>query len=151
MRYLLQSTFTLYFPRFTFLLLISLEKLFSNSLLLSILKVDHRSNIQCATTENEEQYTLRNLICIKFQNCSFFSLRSSFKEVLWKFIQTNQKIHVMEFLFSIRLQAEAYNFTKKYTPLQVFSKVFSDLELFIMCFSTAQKILFPRTSFSSGC
>ena len=57
----------------------------------------------------------------------------------------------MEFLFSIRLQAEDCNFTKKYTPLQVFSKVFSDLELFIMGFSTAQKILFPRTYFSSGC
>ena len=48
-----------------------------------------QSNVQAVTVENEEQHTLSNIISINLQDCYFFSLRSTLKEVLLKCKQTN--------------------------------------------------------------
>ena len=122
--YFLLCTFTLYFPCFAFLLLIKLEALLVKRFSFVFIKVRPSvSQTYVCSAENEERYTLSNTIRIKFQNCCFFSLRSSLIKVRLKCTQTNLKIHVMEFLFSTRLQAEDLQLDQNYAPLQIFYNV----------------------------
>ena len=59
-------------------------------------------NVQAAATENEEQYTLSNIIYMTFQNCYFF---------LWKFSLKQVSLKGQSYRF------RTYNFTKN-NPIQ---------------------------------
>ena len=60
-----------------------------NFVFIKVLPSVSQTNAQAVTAENEEQYTLSNIIYIKFLTCCLFSLSSILKEVLLKCTQTN--------------------------------------------------------------
>ena len=60
-----------------------------NFVFIKVLPLVSQTNAQAVTAENEEQYTLSNIIYIKFQTCCLFSLSSILREVLLKCTQTN--------------------------------------------------------------
>ena len=71
-------TSTLYFPCFSFFLLIALESrccLFKRFTLFRKRSIMGQLNVQAVTAENQEQYTLSNIMYIAFQN-SYYFLRS---------------------------------------------------------------------------
>ena len=72
-------TFTLYFPSFVFFVIDRSRKQTLLITRFNLLFIEQRpsvtqSNVNAATAENEEQYTLSNIIYIKFQNCFFFKV-----------------------------------------------------------------------------
>ena len=70
-------------------------------------------NVQGATAENEEQYTLSNIMYIGFQNsCSFFEVLFD-KQLLLKGRQINWKTLVVKFIFWQSYRLWTCNFTKK--------------------------------------
>ena len=80
-------TFTLQFPCFAFFVIdrtrkqTLLIKRF-NFVFIKDLPSISQSNEKVVKAENGEQYSLSNVICIKLQNCCFFSLRCILEEVL---------------------------------------------------------------------
>ena len=101
---------------FHFLCYWSHSKAINSSLFL--LKIYHRSvnqsNVQAVTVENEEEYTLSNIIYIKFQNCCLFCLRPIMKEVLQKCTQTCAPLQEFSKIFAhicSFLQRVSRNFT----------------------------------------
>ena len=87
-----------------------------------------QSNVQAATAEKEEYYTLCNMMSIKLQNYCFFSLRYILK--IPKCLQSNWTIFVMYVFFFFFF---FFKFYQRYASLQVLFKIFAQICYLVIC------------------
>ena len=148
-------TFTQYFLHFTFFVIDRTRKQILLIKRFTVFFKDRpslsQSNVEAVSAENEEQYTLSNIIHIKFQKCYLFSLRSALKKLLLKCRQTNEKISVIS-LFFVKISGwGSAALPKICISISIFQGFCSDLQLSIKSSSTFYEFLSPRKALSSGC